>query len=381
MHNIFYDFLNSFTHYIEVICFYMAFISLSLILFYYIYFFVRIILIKKNNSSFNKPISIIICAKNELNNLKNNLQFILDQNYSNFEVIVVNDQSSDDSINFLNKLAKKNKHLVIVEIDDFVKTTLGKKFALTLGIKTAKNEYLILTDADCIPDSKNWIKKMSSNFNQANIILGYGSYKKEKSFLNKIIRYDTFSIAQQYLSFALANQTYMGVGRNLAYKKSLFFSNKGFASHINIASGDDDLFIQEIANNSTVTIEPSNEAHTTSNTIKSWKDWIYQKRRHISTAPLYKMKFKILLSIYPISQLLFLLSIILLFILKSNINYIIILLSIKLMFSYIINYSTMRKLKVYDLYWLHPLYEVLHILIQVNFVLLNLFKKPVKWSR
>ena len=130
-----------------------------------------------------------------------------------------------------------------------------------------------------------------------------------------------------------------------------------------------------------MTIEPSNEAHTTSNTIKSWKDWIYQKRRHISTAPLYKMKFKILLSIYPISQLLFLLSIILLFILKSNINYIIILLSIKLMFSYIINYSTMRKLKVYDLYWLHPLYEVLHILIQVNFVLLNLFKKPVKWSR
>ena len=381
MHNIFYDFLNSFTHYIEVICFYMAFISLSLILFYYIYFFVRIILIKKNNSSFNKPISIIICAKNELNNLKNNLQFILDQNYSNFEVIVVNDQSSDDSINFLNKLAKKNKHLVIVEIDDFVKTTLGKKFALTLGIKTAKNEYLILTDADCIPDSKNWIKKMSSNFNRANIILGYGSYKKEKSLLNKIIRYDTFSIAQQYLSFALANQTYMGVGRNLAYKKSLFFSNKGFASHINIASGDDDLFIQEIANNSTVTIELSNEAHTTSNTIKSWKDWIYQKRRHISTAPLYKIKFKILLSIYPISQLLFLLSIILLFILKSNINYIIILLSIKLMFSYIINYITMRKLKVYDLYWLHPLYEVLHILIQVNFVLLNLFKKPVKWSR
>ena len=381
MHNIFYDFLNSFTHYIEVICFYMAFISLSLILFYYIYFFVRIILIKKNNSSFNKPISIIICAKNELNNLKNNLQFILDQNYSNFEVIVVNDQSSDDSINFLNKLAKKNKHLVIVEIDDFVKTTLGKKFALTLGIKTAKNKYLILTDADCIPDSKNWIKKMSSNFNRANIILGYGSYKKEKSLLNKIIRYDTFSIAQQYLSFALANQTYMGVGRNLAYKKSLFFSNKGFASHINIASGDDDLFIQEIANNSTVTIELSNEAHTTSNTIKSWKDWIYQKRRHISTAPLYKIKFKILLSIYPISQLLFLLSIILLFILKSNINYIIILLSIKLMFSYIINYITMRKLKVYDLYWLHPLYEVLHILIQVNFVLLNLFKKPVKWSR
>jgi len=381
VYNIFYDFLNSITHSLEEKCLYLACISLLLILFYYIYFFLRIVFLKKTNSSFNKPISIIICAKNELNNLKNNLPFILEQNYSNFEVIVVNDQSNDDSINFLNKLAKKNKHLVIVEIDDFVKTTLGKKFALTLGIKSAKNEYLLLTDADCIPDSKNWIKKMSLNFNHANIILGYGSYKKEKSFLNKIIRYDTFNIAQQYLSFALKNQTYMGVGRNLAYKKSLFFSNKGFASHINIASGDDDLFIQEIANSGTVTIETTKEAHTTSNAINSWKDWIYQKRRHISTAPLYKMKFKILLSIYPISQLLFLLSIIFLFIFKSNINYIIILLSVKLMFSYIINYSTMRKLKVYDLYWLHPLYEVLHIFIQVNFVLLNLFNKPVKWSR
>ena len=381
MPNIVYDFLNNITDYLEIIIFPLASISLSVIICFYIYFFIRIIYYKRQQYSFEKPISIIICAKNELDNLKKNLPAILKQNYPNFEVIVVNDQSNDDSINFLNELAAKNKHLVIVEVDDFVTTTLGKKFALTLGIKTAKNEHLLLTDADCLPSSENWAQKMSSNFNNTNIILGYGSYKKEKTLLNKIIRFDTFNVAQQYLSFALANQTYMGVGRNLAYKKSLFFKNKGFASHIHIASGDDDLFIQEITKNNSATIEISEEAHTISETIKNWQDWIYQKRRHISTAPLYKTKFKILLSLYPLSQLLFFLSIILLFILKSNITYTVILLAIKLILSYIINYKTMKKLNTYDLYWLHPLYELLHILIQVYFVLLNLFKKPEKWSR
>lgn len=381
MPNIVYDFLNNITDYLEIISFPLASISLSVIICFYIYFFIRIIYYKRQEYSFEKPISIIICAKNELDNLKKNLPAILKQNYPNFEVIVVNDQSNDDSINFLNELAAKNKHLVIVEVDDFVTTTLGKKFALTLGIKTAKNEYLLLTDADCVPSSENWAKKMSSNFNNTNVILGYGSYKKEKTLLNKIIRFDTFNVAQQYLSFALANQTYMGVGRNLAYKKSLFFENKGFASHIHIASGDDDLFIQEITKKNSATIEISEEAHTISDIIKNWQDWIYQKRRHISTAPLYKTKFKILLSLYPLSQLLFFLSIILLFILKSDITYTVILLAIKLILSYIINYKTMKKLNTYDLYWLHPLYELLHILIQVYFVLLNLFKKPEKWSR
>ena len=369
------------TDHIEVIIFTLASISLSFILFFYIYFFIRIIFHKRTKNSFNKPISIIICAKNEFDNLKNNLPAILEQKYPDFEVIVVNDQSNDESIEFLNELSKTNKNLVIVEVNNFVTTTQGKKFALTLGIKTAKNEHLLLTDADCIPYSENWVQNMSSNFNNSNIVLGYGSHKKEKGLLNKIIRFDTFTIAQQYLSFALADQTYMAVGRNLAYKKSLFFKNKGFASHIHITSGDDDLFIQEIAKKNSVTIEISEEAHTNSEAMNSWKDWTYQKRRHISTAPLYKIKFKLLLSLYPLSQLLFFLSIILLFILKSEIIYTIILLATKLIFSYVINYNTMNKLKTNDLYWMHPLYELLHLFIQVNFVLLNLFKKPEKWSR
>ena len=176
----------------ELISLPLAVISLSVLLFYSFYFFIKLHFYKSKNSSFNKPISIIICAKNELDNLRKNLPIILAQNYFNFEVIVVNDQSSDESTFFLNELAKENKHLIIVNIDDFVTHGLGKKFALTLGIKTAKHEHLLLTDADCIPNSKDWVKQMSSNFNNAEIILGYGSYEKKKGLLNKIISSKNF---------------------------------------------------------------------------------------------------------------------------------------------------------------------------------------------
>ena len=209
--------------------------------------------------------------------------------------------------------------------------------------------------------------------------MGYGSYEKNNSFLNKIIRFDTFNIAQQYLSFALAGYTYMGVGRNLAYKKSLFFSNKGFARHIHIPSGDDDLFIQEIAQNNIISIEMELPSHTTSEVVKSWKEWIYQKRRHLTTAPYYKLKIKILLAIYSLAQILFWICTLLLFILNTNFLHVITLIIIKLVISYLVNYKIMKKLNVLDLYWIHPLYESVNILLQANFVLLNLFSKPKKW--
>ena len=372
-------FLLSCISFFELISFPIAVLSLLGILFYYVYFFVKLNFKKNKCTSFLKPVSVIICAKNELNNLRNNLPFFLAQNYFNFEVIVVNDQSTDNSIFYLNELAAKHKHLVIVDIDDFVKHTPGKKFALTLGIKTAKHEYVLLTDADCIPNSKDWIKQMSSGFNKSDIVLGYGSYQKRKGLLNKIIRFDTFKVAQQYLSFSLAGHTYMGVGRNLGYKKSVFFSNKGFASHMHIPSGDDDLFIQEVATTNSIAIEFSHSAHTSSEVIQNFNDWMFQKRRHISTSPLYKIKFKILLTLYPLFQLLFWLSVV--FVFNVDMFYAIFLIAIKFIFSYLINYDAMRKLNVFDLFWIHPLYELIHIFIQGNFVLLNLFRKPKKWSR
>tara|TARA_B110000967_G_scaffold203905_1_gene245390 strand:- start:554 stop:1657 length:1104 start_codon:yes stop_codon:yes gene_type:complete len=356
-------------------------LSISLLLFYYAYFFIKLNTHKTNILTFNEPISIIVCAKNEFQNLKDKLPFILEQDYPNYEVIVVNDQSIDDTADLLKKFKKQYQRLIVVTIEKHINQHTGKKLALTLGIKTAKHEHLLLTDADCIPNSRNWAMKMCSNFKSADIVLGYGDYVKKKGLLNKLIRFDTFNVAQQYLAYALSGQTYMGIGRNMAYKKSLFFENKGFAKHLHIPSGDDDLFIQEIANKNNVRIEISEQAHTKSEVIEKWGEWVYQKRRHITTAPLYKKKFKILLGIYPSAQLMFWCVILLLFCLNAPLKFCTILLGTKLFLSYLINYKTMKNLRVMDLYWIHPFYEIVHLSMQGIFVLLNIVSKPKKWSR
>ena len=356
-------------------------ISLVLLLFYYLYFFLKLNTFKENALKFNEPISIIVCAKNEFLNLKNKLPFVLNQDYPNFEVIVVNDQSNDETANLLKEFEKQYHNLVVVTIEEHINNHNGKKLALTLGIKSAKHEHLLLTDADCVPKSSNWATKMCSNFNSVDIVLGYGAYEKKKGLLNQLIRFDTFNVAQQYLTYALAGHTYMGVGRNMAYRKSLFFENKGFANHLHIPSGDDDLFIQEIAKKYKVGIEISEQAHTTSSVTEKWREWVYQKRRHITTAPLYKIKFKILLTIYPYAQLIFWSAVLTLFLMEAPIKFCIILLTLKIFLSYLINYKTMKNLKVIDLYWIHPIYEILHLCIHVIFVLLNFISKPKKWSR
>ncbi len=252
------------------------------------------------------PVSVVIAAKNEYHNLKRNLQTVLEQDYPDFEVVVVNHASEDETKSLLQELSGKYKHLHPVHIHEELNFFSGKKFPLSIGIKSAKNEILLLTDADCKPASRHWIKSMVSQYDDTTeVVLGYGPYKKEKGLLNMLIRFDTFLVAVNYLSFALAGLPYMGVGRNLSYKKSLFLKNKGFIKHYNIASGDDDLFIGEVAKKQNTKISIHPESFVFSEPKKSLKRWIRQKRRHLSTGKKYKRRIKWLLATFSITQWLF----------------------------------------------------------------------------
>ena len=182
----------------------------------------------------------------------------------------------------------------------------GKKFPLSIGIKESKHEIVLLTDADCVPASENWLYRMQHAFsNGTEVALGYGAYHKMPGFLNKAIRFETFHTALQYFSYALAGKPYMGVGRNLAYRKDLFFRNKGFSAINNIPSGDDDLFINRVAtkHNTAVVMDP--EAFTLSKPKLTWKDWRKQKARHYTTGKFYKTSHKFLLGLYTFSFFLF----------------------------------------------------------------------------
>ena len=272
-------------------------------LYYILFIFQKLAFLnfQRKSASNEIPISVIIAARNESHNLQENLRFILEQDYSNFEVIVVNNNSTDDSYQVLSALKKEYNHLEIIEFNNPEHVRQGKKLPLTLGIKAAKNEHLLLTDADCKPKSNQWIKKMARGFKEKEIILGYGPYIKTNGLLNSIIRFDTAWIGINYFSFALNGLAYMGVGRNLAYTKSAYQAVDGYKSHHMLASGDDDLFIQEASKKSSLGIEIDADTHCFSPSKNTWSGWINQKSRHFTTTPKYSFIKKLLLATYPIT--------------------------------------------------------------------------------
>lgn len=263
---------------------------------------------KRENESYDhKPITVVVCARNEEQNLVEYVPKLLAQNYPKYEVLLINDRSWDETWDVMEAMSRKDDRIKLVNIPDAGKDGFAKKFALTVGIKAAKYDRLVFIDADCYPSSVNWLAKIGEKFSDhKNIVLGAGAYEREKGFLNKLIRFDTNVIALQYLSYAKAGLPYMGVGRNLGYKNELYDSVRGFKNHYHIKSGDDDLFVNEAANSKNTSVCFDSDAITLSAPEKTISDWIRQKRRHLSTGGFYKLKHKILLFMWPVSYLLLL---------------------------------------------------------------------------
>ncbi len=296
-------------------------LSVLIQLIYYLFFYSRVRTNKngdKKSKRVKQGVSVIICAKNEAENLKTFLPAVLEQDYPEFEVIVVNDCSDDDTEDILKIFEQQYAHLRVTTIHKDASLAHSKKMALFLGIKAAKYEYLLMTDADCQPVSQDWIRLMARNFSkEKGFVLGYGGYLREKGILNKYIRFDTMRTAMQYMGMALAGIPYMGVGRNLAYKKSIFFENKGFGPYINLQSGDDDLFINKLATGSNCSVEKSLNSFTRSIPANSFAALTKQKARHLSTTPHYTASSKALLITEPLSRIVFFVLFIILMISSS----------------------------------------------------------------
>jgi len=320
------------------------------------------------------PVSVIICARNEEDNLRRNLPLVLQQDYPAFEVVVVDDRSGDGTQDLLRELQKTYPHLrtsLIKEGKDFSR---GKKLAITIGIKAAKYEWLLMTDADCRPESIHWLSRMQRNFDKdTGVVLGYGGYTRSKGLLNMIIRFDTLFIALQYFTFALAGWPYMGVGRNLAYRRSLFFDNRGFAGHSHIVSGDDDLFVNEVARKYNTRIEVSKESHTRSLPEGTLKNWYYQKKRHLLTAPRYRGSSMMLIGTENLSRMGFYISFVWLI---SSLSWPVIVCSIfftRLLAQMLIIYYSGRHLNEKQLLLISPLLDLImpvfnSVLLFINFV-------------
>lgn len=251
-----------------------------------------------------EPVSVIVCAKDAYEYLIDLVPKILSQDYPDFELVIVNDCSTDETADYLKLLVDNHPEVNVVSLTQSLNFFHGKKFPLSMGIKSAKHDLLLLTDADCLPDSDQWIKNMVGAYrNGTEVVLGYGPYFTRKGLLNKLIRFDTLYTAIQYLSMALAKLPYMGVGRNLSYHRDLFYKNKGFTSHYTIPSGDDDIFISQVANSRNTRISINPNCRVESEPKHSFGSWIRQKRRHYSTANMYKRSTNFILGTLLTSRL------------------------------------------------------------------------------
>ena len=357
--------------------FYASFIT---ILFYYLYFFVRVLGGQKKGDGFKRSVSVIICARNEADNLSQGLVKILQQDYPHYEVILVDDGSDDETQEIMQDAANTYPFVHFYRLDIDKNIYPGKKYALDFGIRKANNEIILVTDADCEPVGNSWIAKMLEPFdNKTDLVLGFGPYYKRDSIQNRVARYECIYTAIKYFSFAKAGIPYMGVGRNMAYKKQAFLDNNGFDSHIHVPSGDDDLFVREIAKKGNTKIQLDKASFMWSEAAIGWRAFVRQKHRHLSVGFYYKPLLKIMLGIDMLSVYTFIASFILLLITNKLSKFLIIILMCKLLVHTILFALVYRKMHYRCNALLTPLVDFLHIISYFYISIKVLINKTIIW--
>lgn len=360
-------------------------LSLFTQLYYYLRYYSKILFHRfsqRPDSDEFPPVSVIISAKNEQFNIPDFLPDILEQDYPDYQVVVVDDCSEDETWDVLEQLKKKYPRLYTTRIHFDPIFKHGKKVALSLGIKAAKHDILVFTDADCTPASKNWLKGLISNYKEGiDIVIAYGPVYKTGALLNQMIRYDNLFTGLQYLSAALSKRTYMGVGRNLSYRKQLFLDKKGFSPHNQLMSGDDDLFINKVANKTNCAVEIHPDTHVYTKPKNSWKDWVIQKRRHLTTGKYYRFGDKWRLGAELISRLMFYLSLILALIFIPKPWLIVAIFGLRFLVQGLIINLSAKKLKQAHLVFTFWLFDIIMPILNAWMIYKNARNpKGIKWK-
>lgn len=333
-------------------------------------------------SAYRDKITVVICARNEEKNLRELIPLLMDQDYPHYDIVVVNDSSWDDTEDTLKAFCLTYPNVYAVHLDEDKQRMSGKKFALTMGIKATKTDVVLLTDADCRPNSRSWISLMVAPFahEQTEVVLGVSPYRRMGGLLSRLIRFDAAQVALSYLGMAKLGIPYMGVGRNLAYRRDVFFKNGGFKSHLHIASGDDDLFVAEVAHKNNTAVVALPDGQTLSAPKTTWRAWMHQKRRHFTTAPHYRFSVKFMLGIWPLSLLLFWLGIALLLLVHSAF----LIAGVLLLLRYALHFATLvgalKKTGQSDLIIGSPIWELMVGLIQPTLWIWNLLATPRTWK-
>ncbi len=350
-------------------------ISFLVLVYHWLFYYAQLISYKPQSSGSHspQPVSIIIAFKNEAHHLEKLLCELKNQNYLQFEILLVNDHSSDDFKNLINEDHQ-------IRLIDLPQDTSGKKQAIAYGIKHARHEVLLFLDADCLPKSKEWIKQMTDPLlSGKDIVLGYSGFYSEKTILNRLIRFETFMNGIQYLSFALNGRPYMGVGRNMAYRKSLVINNDEI--HVkDIKSGDDDLLVNRKANRQNTSIQICHGSQTISEAESTFNSYVYQRRRQLQAGTHYKTLDRLHLAVIGLSQLFFATSIVFAIIHLEFLLLIYPFVLVKWIIQLIITYFLTRKMGEKELWYWTPIIETVYIFLILGIGISTWIWKVDRWK-
>lgn len=348
---------------------------------YYIVFLITLSGDKQTVSGEPQPVSIIVCAHDEEQNLRELIPLLLKQNHPAFELIIVNDRSNDGTYDFLLEETKKESRLRAVHVDRTPNHVNGKKYAITLGIKAAKHDWILLTDADCRPNTDQWIDTMSSRcVSGKDFVLGYSAYEKREGFLNLFIRFETLFTAIQYIAYALAGNPYMGVGRNLAYRKAVFLENKGFNNFLSVTGGDDDLFVNQHSTKNNTAIALGTNELVNSFPKETLSDFYRQKLRHLSVGKKYKFSHQVLLATFFITHALVWFTGIPLLFSVSVVLWVAIALFFRLLMVIItVHQAAVRFGQKFE-WWAVPLLDFVFVIYYISTAPVALITKKIRWK-
>lgn len=356
--------------------------ALVVLLFFHLVIFSRLAFRKpRAEPDRSLPISVVICARNEARQLEELIPLLMEQDHQEFEVVVVNDRSEDDTAEILQWMKPKYERLRIVAIQADEKFSYGKKIALGVGIRAAKHPQVLLTDADCRPAGRDWISCMASGFASGKqIVIGHSPYASNGGLTSLLERFDGLTKAMQYVSFALAGFPYMGVGRNLGYTSDLFYrAGDRKRRHHHLMSGDDDLFINEVARarNTTAVIDP--RSHMSTRATSDLYTWFVRKRRHYTTARHYRFGHQLLLMLLPLARIVFWITLIWLALLGAW-REVAIGAGLELLVFQPINLLALGKLRAGAIKWLALPLEWLFLLLDPIIYISTILSKPRRWK-
>lgn len=355
--------------------------ALVVLLFFHLFMFLRLAWPKPAPAPDRElPVSVVICARNEARSLEALLPILLDQDHRTFEVVVVNDRSEDDTWEVLQWMKPQYERLRPVNIQADEKFSYGKKIALGVGVRAARYPHVLVTDADCRPEGRDWISLMAAGFrNGRSIVIGHSPYTAEPGLASVLERYDGCMKAAQYLSFAMSGMPYMGVGRNLAYTSEVFFNARTAQRGNHLMSGDDDLFINAVARARNTAVVTAPASFMTTQATPDLATWIRRKRRHYTTAAHYRLGHQVLLTLLPLAHLVFW-AMMALLILRGQWLQAMVAGAVKLFVLLPITMTALHRLRAGALVWFALPLEWLFLILDPLLYASTILVKPKRWK-